>query len=383
MGLKQIYSFVFFLGFGIASYAEVIGDHQHIDPFLTIRDFTEVKYAAFSPDNKLALTISANNDIKLWDTTYGYYIHGLFEPFTTGIRHAEFSPDGTKILFYTYWDIKIWDIWRGNWFLHLENRESNVTVSSAHFSTDGNFVVSTASDSTIKIWYAHSGELLRSIYQEGISSAVFADDNLSIVGVLGEHPYAWVNRWDWQGHLLESVFHGEALPVITEPEPYPADGVVWPDVPENTVACPGHPNNPATPVSRPIVPPFVDPADIYGTAGLSYFGQYVGVLPSYHPYSSARYVVWVANRQNPENRVQLTSDAEIRSFSFSKDEEYAVIASADGSATIFRITDGEKLWYLHGHNAQVNSARFSDDGRWIITASDDKTVRFWDVSGLK
>ena len=38
---------------------------------------------------------------------------------------------------------------------------------------------------------------------------------------------------------------------------------------------------------------------------------------------------------------------------------------------------------LEGHKSGVNSATFSCDGKYIVSSSQDKTVRIWDVSSDK
>ena len=51
-----------------------------------------------------------------------------------------------------------------------------------------------------------------------------------------------------------------------------------------------------------------------------------------------------------------------------------------------------KLWYpgtsiktktIKGHTSAVRSVEFSYDGRNILTASDDKSVKLWDIDTLK
>jgi WD40 repeat protein len=40
---------------------------------------------------------------------------------------------------------------------------------------------------------------------------------------------------------------------------------------------------------------------------------------------------------------------------------------------------GNRKVVLSGHSAQVNRVIYAPDGRTIVTASDDKTIRFWNT----
>jgi WD40 repeat protein len=67
----------------------------------------------------------------------------------------------------------------------------------------------------------------------------------------------------------------------------------------------------------------------------------------------------------------------VESTAFSPDSRRVVTASWDETARIWDVETGEQTEVLKGHSDSLLGAIFSADGQLVLTASDDKTARIW------
>jgi Tol biopolymer transport system component len=72
--------------------------------------------------------------------------------------------------------------------------------------------------------------------------------------------------------------------------------------------------------------------------------------------------------------------SEVDSAAFSPDGMWVVTASSDGTARLWDAASGAALATFEGHTDDVRSAAFSPDGKWVVTASRDGTARLWDAA---
>ena len=79
------------------------------------------------------------------------------------------------------------------------------------------------------------------------------------------------------------------------------------------------------------------------------------------------------------NTVRLANSS-LTCLCFSPDGKMVVGGCFDGSTRVWDSRSGKLLGELIGHQSFVTSARIIDDGRKVITSSQDATIRLWDLS---
>jgi WD40 repeat protein len=95
--------------------------------------------------------------------------------------------------------------------------------------------------------------------------------------------------------------------------------------------------------------------------------------------------IWDLTQENPPQHVLGTYSSGggwIGTLDLSPDNRWLAIGSSSSSNLLLWDLTGSRKEpiALKGHRAAINSAVFSDDGRWLATGSADATARLWDLA---
>jgi len=289
-----------------------VWDARSGQPLLSkpLKHDSQVIHALFSPDGKVVLTVSDDHTARLWDAQTG-------QPIGQALKHrdkvwsAQFSRDGRRIA--TASDdgtARVWDAQTGQPV--TEPMKHGARVFSVEFSPDGRRILTASADNKARVWEAQSGPLLTEPFKHGprVLSAQFSPDGKRIA-TASEDKTARV--WDAQT--------GKAL---------------------------------TTPLKH---------GDTVWSVQFSADGKRLLSASSDH---TAR--LWDA--QTGQQLVEpLKHDDQVNSAEFSPDGTQAVTASDDGTARVWDARTGQPVTGPLNQGMPVFSAQFSPDGRWIVTAS--------------
>ena len=196
-------------------------------------------------------------------------------------------------------------------------------VTTAAFSPDGHYVVTTSADSTARVWDAVTGMAVgQPMKHEGrVETAAFSPDGHYVVTASED---GTARLWD-------------AVTGVAVGQPMKHEGRME-------------------------------------TAAFSPDGHYV-VTASRD--STAR--VWDAVTGMAVGQ-PMKHEGRVETAAFSPDGHYVVTASEDGTARVWNAITSAAVGQPMGHKRRVWSAAFSPGGRYVVTASEDNTARLWNAA---
>ena len=311
-----------------------------------------VRSAASSPVGRRVVSGGADDTIRIWSARSGGLVRRMGQDGNADA--VAYSPRGDLVASASTDGLgRVWRVANGRLAATLSGHGNY--VSDVDFSTDGTQVVTASRDGSARVWRAETGAPLALLvgHEDRVTSADFvggagssvvtasADGSARIWDVLVQPELVEIARLPAPVSSVE-LLDDDVIRVVT------GDRQIALDLTGKPVAR----SLPRIERSRRVVGPDGRVATIRGNT--------------------------VVLRSNGRRIVLKGHRDRVASVAFSADGTRFVTASRDHDARIWDATSGRFLRLLEGHFGEVNDARFSPDGRWIVTAG-PRTAGLWDA----
>jgi len=327
-----------------------------------------VTSATFSPDGALLATTCVDGTIKLWDVLTKQEVTTL-KGHTAWVNRALFFPDGQMLASASDdLTLKLWST-RPQPGADVLGRHGALIYDGA-FSHDGKLLATASDDRTVKVWRLASGHEATTLPHLGkVKSLSFSPDDQLLVSASDDGN---VTLWDLAAQQPLDTLKGPAGSVGCFS--FSPDGKTlalgaedkiirfWDVAARREITTLG--------------------GHTEGVSGL-WFSPNGKVLASLSSRGEMR--LWdVFSKQGivaVPQAVRWPQESGHVRLLFSPDSQ--TLASFPRGATLWRVTDGQKVAELTGHTGQIESAAFSPDSQALATCGVDHTTRLWDVASGK
>jgi WD40 repeat protein/serine/threonine protein kinase len=357
-----------------------------------------VNTVAFSPDGKRLASGGDDNDIKLWDASQGpasigrsvedrnpsreaqagnrlAQRPGLPAPegplppprtitgHTAPVFQIAFSPDGTRIASASVDTTpRVWNADTGAEIVCF--KKHTAPVVGLAYSPDGRVIATSSKDRTVRLWNASTGEQLVSrVVASPCGRLAYSRDGQHLAGGASDGSVLVWTR-DVAEPPVSLVRHTAGVASVA----FGPDG-------KRLASCSG--DNLAKVwdlATRKVVHSLEGHTDRVWSVAFSPNGKRLATSGR-----DGTVIIWDAD--TGQQQLTLTGHADMVS-AMALSPDGTRLASADGTGNTVRVWDadtGQELFSLTGHTMYIKDLVFSPDGRRLASASEDCTIKVWDL----
>ncbi|MBF0518658.1 MAG: protein kinase [Nitrospirae bacterium] len=357
--------------------------------------------ALLSYNNLYALSGGYDKTLKLWDVDSGECIR-TFEGHSGHVTSVSLSQDNLYALSGGYdKTLKLWDVGSGECIKTLEGHKGHVT--SVSLSQDNSCVLSGSDDKTLKLWYISTGKCVKTFigHVDRVTSVSLSQNNYY---ALSGSDDGTLKLWDVttgeclnviSGHAYDVKFsHDGKLLVFGHSNTCVIYNVITTN---NNQYCAGY--FLSTVKTSEIESRKQDHYEntlkaIYYNFKINNYKTVHDMLNMLRSDSGYEYnnelinlyakLYTVTYRSNIRKIVLYKTlkghSSSIRELIISHDEKYLLSGSDDKTLKLWDISTGECVKTFEGHRDHVTSVSLSQSNSYALSGSDDKTLKLWDIS---
>jgi WD40 repeat protein len=265
---------------------------------------------------------------------------------------------------------KIWEVTTGKLLVTLGH---NNIVNHAEFSPDGRLVITASHDDMAKIWAAETGNVLATLaHKDEVNYAEFSPNGQTVITASSDNT---AKLWKVNGEYITTLYgHDNA---VTQAK-FSSNGqkLITASL-DKTIRLWNAENGQPLSLFRGQV----------GMINYTEFNPSGDKVITASLDKTARIWTWNTDNQkflNALKNPRLIStlqghEGKINGAKFSPNGHQILTTSEDRTARIWDIEQGKLQMLLVGHEAGIKYAEFSPHGDKVVTASADNTARLWDV----
>ncbi|WP_372368674.1 protein kinase [Candidatus Uabimicrobium sp. HlEnr_7] len=363
----------------------------------------EINDIAFLPDSSGIISTAEDRTIRIWDTNTGRVKQTLKT--NESIYKLSCSPDGKKLAGSSRKSVYLWNAKTGKPIRKYNGHKKDITcltfdrtsnficsgdknkkilvwtltnsqpkytlkkhsaqITNIHYSRKQDYIYSISSDRSLRLWNLRSGKLVRSFdkHSTEVTAMAFSKDETLLASIAGKNVYLW----DAQS--------GQKLAQLTGHKSWVKDIAFSTD------------NKYLISSSSDKTVKLWSVRSKRNVATLEGHNDQVlsvrQIQNSIVSISRKETIAWNTTTQKPSYINYTGHTSPVNSIVISNDGKWLISGSDDKTIRLWSLKTRKVVTVLAGHNSSILKVAISPQGQFIASGSSDKTIRIWNMGKNK